>query len=107
MLKRIFLTAMCILMLSTLAFAGDVLLNTTVQSTVVGFDKNGEQYVRLIIQEQRTLQGISYEVGVPVMAFRENLQMAKAKKKGDTLKAIVQSREFQGRKSYTIVKIIE
>jgi len=107
MLKKMLLVLTLVCMLSSLAIAGDMMLNATVKNAVVGFDKNGDQYVRLIIQEKRTLQGISYEVGVPVMAFRENVEPAKKLSGGDSIKAIVQAREFQGRKSYTIIKIIE
>lgn len=102
----LFLVLLVFCFLSSFATAADVMLNATVESTVVGFDKNGDQYVRIIIQEKRSLQGVNYEVGVPVMAFSENLEAAKKLSKGDTLKAICQTREFQGRKSYTILKIL-
>lgn len=107
MRKMLLILTVVFCMLSSLAIAGDIMLDATVESTVIGFDKNGDQYVRIIIQEERTLQGISYEVGVPVMAFRENLEPAKKLGEGDILKAIVQAREFQGRMSYTILKIVK
>ena len=69
-------------------------------------DRNGKQYVRVIVNEKRTLQGISYEVGVPVMAFGSHVEQAKGLSKGDILKAICDRHEVKGKASYTILKIV-
>ena len=62
--------------------------------------------MRIIVNEERTLKGISYEVGVPVMAFGGHVEMSKTLKKGETLQAICDPRQSQGRVSYTILKIV-
>jgi len=85
----------------------DVLLTAKVQDVAIALDKNGNQYVRVIVNEERSLQGISYEVGVPVMAFGTHVKEAKGLKKGTILKAICDRREVQGKVSYTILKIVK
>lgn len=88
------------------AMAADKVLNVKIQSMTEAVDRNGHDYVRFIVGETRTLQGVSYDAGVPVMAFGPNVEQAKTLKEGDTLKAIVTPREFQGRQSYTIQKFM-
>ena len=104
-MRKVILTMLFIL-IPTMAFAQDVLLNAKVQDVAIALDKNGKQYVRVIVNEQRTLQGISYEVGVPVMAFGSHVKEAKGLKKGQTLKAICERHEAKGKVSYTILKIV-
>ena len=91
-------------------FAGmavaDVLIDTKIQDKAVAVDKNGNQYVRLIVNETRKLQGVGYEVGVAVMAFQSHVEAASKLNAGDSLKAVCSSREYQGRKSYTILKLL-
>ena len=90
----------------TPAIAGDVLIDAKVQSVTKAVDKNGNSYVRLIIDETRKLKGVDYSTGVPVMAFGDHAAQLSSLKDGDTLKAICAEREYQGRKSYTILKVI-
>jgi len=92
---------------STVVFAEDVILNTTVKSVTSFTDKNGNPCVRFIITETRTLKGIQYESGTAVMAFRDMVNKVKGYKAGDSLHVVASSRMFQGRKSYTILKLIE
>ena len=93
--------------ISETALAEDLFLTARIQDVVLALDKNGKQYVRVIVNEERTLKGITYEVGVPIMAFGSHVQKAKTLQKGETLKAICDRRESQGRVSYTILKIIQ
>lgn len=81
----------------------------TGKATSVGtfLDTNGQTYVRIIIQETRSLDGIEYSLEVPAMAFGNAAEAAKLVKAGDTVKMIASAREFQGRSSYTIHKIIK
>ena len=104
-MRKVILTMLFIL-IPTMAFAQDVLLNAKVQDVAIALDKNGKQYVRVIVNEKRTLQGISYEVGVPVMAFGSHVKEAKSLTKGQTLKAICDRHEVKGKVSYTILKIV-
>lgn len=89
------------------AMAADRIINTQIQSATVSLDKNGNEYVRLIVQESRKLQGTEYTVGVPIMAFGEMAQKAKSFKSGDTLKCVASEREYQGRTSYTMRALLQ
>jgi len=105
-MKKFFavIAMVCMLSVSLVApaLAVDKILNDKIQSATVAIDKNGNQYVRLIVNEERKLQGVAYEVGVPVMVFGELAEKAKGLKAGDTIKAIVASRMYQGNTSYTL-----
>ena len=93
-------------MVSISAMAAESLVNLKITGKVIAPDKNGNEYVRLIVGEKRTIQGVEYDIGVAAMAFGQNVDAAKALNVGDTLKAIVNSRVFNGRESYTILKIL-
>ena len=88
------------------AVAEDMILKTKITSATESVDKNGNSYMRFIVDEQRTLQGVQYTVGVPVMAFATTYEKAKDLKAGDTLNAIVKKREWQSRESYTILSFL-
>lgn len=94
------------LAISIPAVAKDKVLEATVTAMVESTDKNGNQYIRFIVGENRSLEGIDYTVGVPVMAFGDQLDKAQSYSIGDTIKCIVQGREFQGRTSYTILSFM-
>jgi hypothetical protein len=89
------------------ALAADKVLNTTVRDVTTAIDKNGAEYVRLIVADQRELNGIKYETDAALMAFGPQVQEAKSVKKGDQIKAIVSGREYQGRLSYTLIKLLK
>ncbi|MBW2026576.1 MAG: hypothetical protein JRI90_14585 [Deltaproteobacteria bacterium] len=95
MRKIMILVAVLLFLSPVVASAQDVLIHAKIQD------------VRVIVNEERSLQGISYEVGVPVMAFGPQVEKAKALRKGDILKAICDRRESQGKVSYTILKIVK
>lgn len=88
-------------------YATDSNLNVVIESATLAKDKNGNEYVRFIVPVDKQLQGVEYQDTVAVMAFGSMTQPAKAYKAGDTLNAIVKSREFQGNTSYTILKFLE
>jgi len=95
---------------AVMANASDKIMEGTISSTITAIDSRGGEYVRIITPEQRTLNGTEYEVGVPVMVFSSNpseLSKAKALKSGDSFKAIVSGREYNGRMSYTVIKFLE
>ena len=100
--------AVLILGVSLAAYAQDVELQVTVKSVTSSIDRNGDPYIRIIVDETRTLKGITYSAGVPVMAFDDAI-IAKVKdfKAGDPLHVIAAERLFQKRKSYTILAVIE
>ena len=112
MAKARWMTAMAgVIGLCTLAvwqpgYAEDMVLTGKIQDVVQAVDKNQKPYVRVIVTAEKTLQGISYEVGVPVMAFGNQVEKARTLKKGDTLKAVVSVGEYRGNKSFTILKVL-
>ena len=112
MAKARWMTAMAgVIGLGTLAMwqpghAEDMILTAKIEDVVQAVDKNQRPYVRVIVTEQKTLQGISYEVGLPVMAFGSQVERAKTLKKGDTLKAVCDKREANGKTSYTLLKVV-
>lgn len=75
----------------------------TIESTTELTNKNGEQYIRFIVKEDRELQGVKYRPGIPVMAFTDVITEARDYSAGDTLKAVVNHRIYNGRESYTIL----
>ena len=88
------------------AHAKDVVIKAQVTSVTKALDKNGNSYTRIIVEESRELNGIAYTSGVPVMAFSEIAGQVKGLKAGDTLHVIAAKRTFEGRDSYTILKVI-
>jgi len=102
----IVLSIICMLFIVSVAQAADVVITAKIQSVTTAIDKNGNPYVRFIVDETRKMQGVEYEVGVAVMAFRGTVKEAKTLKDGDVLKAICSEKEYQGRKSYTILKLL-
>ena len=92
------------------ALALEEVLEGQVNGVTTALDKNGDEYVRLIVQFDRTLNGEPYSVPLPVMAFSSNptaLADAKLVTEGQTIKAIVQKSLYNGRESYSIVKFIK
>jgi hypothetical protein len=89
------------------AFAAEELVTGEITQVVQAVDKNGNDYTRLIVTFNRSLQGQDYSVGLPVMAFGALAETAAAKTEGDTLKAICQKRLFNDRESFTIISILE
>jgi len=86
--------------------AAEKLVTAPVKSVTIANDVNGHEYVRLIVEESRTLNGVSYSVGIPVMGFGDQAAALKSMKEGDVFKGICQERSFQGRDSYTLIKTV-
>ena len=87
--------------------AKDVLVESEIKSVTTQIDKNGNDYVRVIISEERELNGIKYTAGVPMMAFGDTVAQAQALSAGEQVKAICSAQEYQGRTSYTLVQVID
>ena len=88
-------------------YAKDVMLESKIQNVTVNLDKNGNEYVRVIVEEEKELNGITYKVGVPVMAFGDMVDQARNLIEGDSFKAICSAGEYKGRTSYTLLAVIE
>lgn len=101
---KYFLTIALIIGLTiSMVHAVDIVLKVQITDMVEKVDKNGNPYVRFIAQVTRELQGITYETGVPIMAFGGAVEKAREYKIGDTLECIAKYREFGSRESYTIL----
>lgn len=104
----ILLSIIILTFLITPAFAKDILIkDAPIDSITTGVGKDGNPYVRIIITEKRTLSGVEYDAGTPVMAFRGQVDAALKLQDGDTLSCIAAERFWNGRKSYTILKLLE
>jgi len=87
-------------------------IETTVNEVVVKTDKNGKEYVRLIIPITKSESGITWDDTVPAMVFSngENtslVEYAKTLKPGDKIKCAVKKRIYQGSEYFTILKFAE
>ena len=96
-----------VLLIGLNAHAEDKILDTKIDSATTALDKNGAEYVRLIITEPRSISGVAYQKSLPVMAFGKNVDPAKSYAAGDQLNAIVNSRVYNGQESYTVLSFIE
>ena len=94
--------AILMLALAPLAAAADQVFEGKVESVTSSVTKTGDPYVRIIVTETKTLSGATYTVGVPVMAFRALADRGGKFAEGDTLKAVVSPRTFEGRDSYLV-----
>ena len=101
-----------ILVISILAFASfaaaaDLMLDTTIKTATVATDKNGNEYVRFIIVENKELNGIAYKADTVVMCFGSIVESAKGYSDGDPLKAIASTNEYKGRTNYSVIAFVE
>ena len=90
-----------------IATAGERILIATADSVVTQLDKTGNEYTRIIIQENKILQGVAYTVGIPVMFFGQTSQAGSAIAKGDSFKCIVSENIYQGRKNYSVIAVLK
>ena len=90
-----------------LAYAEDVVFEAKIQSATEATTRNGIPYTRVIIEENREKDGIQYTAGVPAMFFGDMASVGAGLKAGDTVKFIGNKRSYQGRDSYTVLKLLE
>ena len=108
-MKKTFVTALAVIFIFStvgIALALDSMVTAPISKVDTMIDKNGAEYVRVVITEDRALNGVKYQTEVLVMAFGGQVEGAKALKAGDTLKAICNGREYKGKLSYTALKIL-
>jgi|ADurb_Cas_01_Slu_FD_contig_21_2629360_length_678_multi_10_in_0_out_0_1 hypothetical protein len=89
------------------AHAADVMIEKTVKQIVFKTDKNGNPYARVISTEKATINGITYDKDISLMAFGDIYKELKSIKKGQTLKAIAKEQTFRGATSYQILKVVK
>ena len=87
--------------------ASDKILEARVDSVTQAITKNGNPYTRVIVIEDRRLQGVAYRSGTAVMFFGQLAEEGAKLSEGDVFKAVVNSRQYQGNTSYTVIKMIE
>lgn len=100
----VFLTAICF---AGSALAQDVVIDKKVNAIVYKNDKNGNPYARITVTEKATMNGISYDKSVSIMAFGDMCDQVKKSglKKGDTLKGVASKGEYRGNPSYVLLGI--
>lgn len=86
--------------------AGEIMLTGTINNTTTAMSKAQKEYVRIILDTDKTLNGVKYQTQSVVMAFEpEIVAKAKSYKKGDAFSAVCSSKEYNGRTSYQILKL--
>ena len=100
-MKTLLIAVLAIMLCVGVAVAEEIEINTTVDSVITKLDRNGNEYTRCIITEQREKNGISYQKTLAVMFFGEHSATAKTLKAGDSLHGIADLGSYQGRESYT------
>ncbi len=88
-------------------YAADKIIQTSIEKVTTKLDKNGNEYVQIIIKEGRELNGVKYKTDVVVMCFGSTADAAKDLKVGDPLKAVVAENEYRGRLNYNLVAVIQ
>lgn len=110
MKKLIFasILALFMAMFFTPAFGADKIMETSIQEVSIQPDKNGDDYVRFIVEEPQELNGVKYSKEVVVTGFGDKIVLAaQSYKPGDTLKAVVTGSEYQGRTFYNVIQFID
>ena len=105
-MQKAFTILAIVVLTASIAGAADSILTAQVSDVQQSFDKNGQPYTRLIVQESRTLSGHTYSVGVPVMAFGSTVSEVETIQPGDSIKAVVSQRSYNGSKSYILRAIL-
>jgi len=90
-----------------LASAKDLMLESEITSISIQPDKNGNDYGRIFIQEDRELNGVGYKASVAVMCFGDTVEAAKTYSKGDSFKAVVSTNQYKGRLNYNVIQFIQ
>ncbi|MCE5333756.1 MAG: hypothetical protein LLG06_04120 [Desulfobacteraceae bacterium] len=89
------------------AFAADTIMDAKISKLTVAKDKNGNEYVRMIVETPKVINGVHYNASMAIMAFSPHVEMAKKLKAGDNFKAVVNIREHQGRESASIISFVK
>jgi hypothetical protein len=104
----VFVALIANLIAFSIALAGpDRILESKVQTATVAKDKNGAEYVRLVVEDNRNINGIAYTASVPAMCFGVVAEKAKTIKAGQSVKLVASESEFRGKKSFTVMHIVE
>ena len=103
------LMAILTICFTSTSFAADKIIDTKIKTMTIQNDKNGNEYCRFIITEEKELSGVKYSADTIVMAFGADL-VAQVKSKqlsdGAQLKAIVAQNEYRGRINYNLIAFV-
>jgi hypothetical protein len=88
--------------MSTYRLAKEQMIENEIAEVALKLDKNGNQFVKLIIKKEKELDGVKYEVLRPVLAFGAWIETCRKLKPGMILKAICVANRFKGHKVYKI-----
>lgn len=111
-MKKLIIIAMALFTLiamSATSWAAEEEILGTVKSVTIKPNSNGEEFVRIIVNMQRSISGTAYVIGVPVIAHQgtatpEAFETAKTLQAGNTVKLIGQKRMYEGRDYYNLIK---
>lgn len=102
----IILSVLFITSTAVTVLALDAMVTAPISKVDTLIDKNGNEYVRIVITEDRSLNGVGYKTEALVMAFGGQVEPAKELQPNTTFKGICSSREYKGNLSYTVLKVI-
>ena len=103
----VFVTLFVLVCFAGLAIGEDVTLNAPIEKVLIKKDKTGAVYVRVLIQDAKELNGVSYSKSTSALAFGEQVATASKLKKGDVLHVIASKSEYRGGTSYQILQFIK
>ena len=101
------LITIAILSTTTLVCAKDSIIELPIKKIITKQDKNGEDFKIIIVKVPKVLNGVKYEGSMTVMAFQDTIDMTESIEVDQTLKAIVNIREYQGRETATLISVLE
>ena len=87
------------------AIAADKMLDVRITNAVEKVDKNGNPYMRLSFDEEKTLGATKYNESKTIMVFSDKIGLIKALdiKAGSHLKAVCSENEYKGRMGYVFI----
>lgn len=103
-MKR-FIIALTLVLAFAFAAQAEQVVTITPDSVTVLKTKAGEDYVRMLVSEKKTANGITFAQSTTYNAYRENVPAASKCKPGTPITAVVEKREYQGRSYFTILGI--
>jgi hypothetical protein len=84
-------------MFVTNLYAAERMITGKISKVVIAKDKNGAEYVRVLIPENKKLNGVAYQVTTAVFFFGDLVPTAKTLKEGDSKKFVVSETNRDGR----------
>lgn len=85
------------------AFSAEMMFEAQIASIETLIDKNGNEYTKAIVNVDETIEGVKFSIGRALMAFGNLSDDLAAYNAGQTVKAVVQERTFQGSTYYNVL----